>query len=172
METSSKYSLQGTLEHLDLSECEHNENGFSSFSTFCAVLRAATGSAFIPGLHPPRSLCWFEAGGGWKGKDFGESNLMYHLTWKFCFQQGLFMDPFCSLLHLTDSLLKYFKVLSQRAVTVILGTTHKEELSLYNLPAGFSCRGIISFAAAALWPCSEPSCAQPHSLCHPPALCP
>lgn len=115
---------------------------------------------------------WFEAGGGWKGKDFGESNLMYHLTWKFCFQQGLFMDPFCSLLNLTDSLLKYFKVLSQRAVTVILGTTHKEELSLYNLPAGFSCRGIISFAAAALWPCSEPSCAQPHSLCHPPALCP
>lgn len=55
------------------------------------------------------------------------------------------MDLSCSLLNLTDSLLKYFKVLSQRAVIVILGTICKEEVSLDNLEAGFSCRGMIFF---------------------------
>lgn len=41
-------------------------------------------------------------------KDFGESNSMYHLTWKFWFYQVFFsfsisMDPSCSFLDLLDS---------------------------------------------------------------------
>lgn len=42
-----------------------------------------------------RGVCvGFEGGGRWKGKDFGESNLMYRLTWKFCLHQGFFFLSF------------------------------------------------------------------------------
>lgn len=77
-------------------------------------------------------LIWRKEDGG--GKDFGESNSMYHLTWKFWFYQGFFsfsisMDPSCCFLHLLDSWvkgLKYFKVMSQLTVIVIPGTTRKK----------------------------------------------
>lgn len=73
------------------------------------------------------------------GKDFGESNLIYHLTWKFWFYQGFLsfsvsVDPSCSFPSLLDSLvkwLKYVKVMSQLTVIVILGTTCNKEASPY-----------------------------------------
>lgn len=81
------------------------------------------------------------------------------------------MDPSCSLLNQTDSLLKHFKVLSQRAVIVILGTTCKEEVSLDNPEAGFSCRGMISFCCCFLaqaGPAQSPS-PTPCATLHPSA---